>query len=206
MPPTANTATRTALIWAGLALALAMPIVAAAMSPLLAWRQPVYIVAGFAGVGAMALLVLQPLLAGAYLPGLGAQRSRGLHRAIGLLLLVFILVHVGGLWLTSPPDVVDALLLRSPTPFSLWGVIAMWVLFAAVVIALFHQRLGLSQRDWRRVHGILAGITVAGSVAHALLIEGTMETLTKILLCALAVLATLKVLADRRIIGPRRRR
>ena len=201
-PPKAKTTTRTTLIWVGLVLTLAVPVIAAAMSPLLAWRQPVYILAGFAGVGAMALLVLQPLLAGAYLPGLGVQRSRGLHRAIGLLLVIFILMHVGGLWLTSPPDVVDALLLRSPTPFSLWGVIAMWVLFAAALVALFHQRLGLSQRGWRRVHGVLAAITVAGSVAHALLIEGTMETLTKILLCGLVVLATLKVLADRRIIGP----
>ena len=33
-------------------------------SPLLAWREPVYIVAGLAGVLAFALLLMQPLLIG----------------------------------------------------------------------------------------------------------------------------------------------
>jgi hypothetical protein len=45
-------------------------------------------------------------------------------------LVVAVVVHVGGLWITSPPDMIDALLLTSPTPFSAFGVIAMWAIFA----------------------------------------------------------------------------
>ncbi len=123
--------TRACLIWAGLVIAIAVPIAAAAASPLLAWRQPVYIVAGFAGVIAMSLLLLQPLLIGGYLPGLAPLRARAMHRWIGSFLVVAVIVHVIGLWITSPPDVIDALTFTSPTPFSAWGVIAMWAVFAA---------------------------------------------------------------------------
>ena len=58
----------------------------------------------FAGVVALALLLLQPLLAGGYLPGLAARRSRHLHAWVGAGLLAAVVVHVAGLWLTSPPE------------------------------------------------------------------------------------------------------
>ena len=63
---------RATLIWAALAAAFCVPIAAAAASPLLAWRGPVYIVAGFAGILALGLMLVQPLLVGGYLPGLSA--------------------------------------------------------------------------------------------------------------------------------------
>lgn len=190
---------RTTLIWAALAVAIAVPIVAAAASPLLAWRDPVYIAAGFAGIAGLALLLVQPLLIGGYLPGLSALRAQRVHRWIGGALVVSVVIHVAALWITSPPDVVDALLFASPTPFSAWGVIAMWAVFAAALLAAFRRRLRLRPRTWRIAHTSLAVVIVAGTVAHALLIEGTMETLTKAALCALVVLATLKVLADLRV-------
>jgi len=106
------------LIWLCVSAALIIPIAASAYSPLLAWRNPVYIAAGFAGVAALGLLLIQPLLIGNHLPGLSAYRSRRVHRWTGAGLVMAVLIHVGGLWVTSPPDVIDALLLRSPTPFS----------------------------------------------------------------------------------------
>jgi len=42
------TSARPILIWTALAAATAVPIGAAAASPLLAWRAPIYIAAGFA--------------------------------------------------------------------------------------------------------------------------------------------------------------
>ena len=45
------------LIWAVFVLAILIPLGVAATSPLLAWREPIYIVAGFAGVLAMGLLL-----------------------------------------------------------------------------------------------------------------------------------------------------
>ncbi len=192
------------LIWAALTTAIVVPIALAAASPLLAWRDPVYIVAGFAGVLAMALLLLQPLLAGGYLPGLSSVQGRQAHRWVGGLLVAAVIIHVAALWITSPPDVVDALLFNSPTPFSAWGVTAMWAVFAAALLAAFRRRMRLKPRTWRLAHTSLAVVIIIGSVVHAVLIEGTMETTSKVILCAMVVAATAKVLVDLRVwaIGP----
>lgn len=189
---------RVPLTWAALATALAAPIIAAAASPLLAWRDPIYIAAGFAGVIAMALLLLQPLLAGGYLPGLSARQRRRVHRTIGGVLVVAVVIHVAALWITSPPDVIDVLLLASPTPFSVWGVVAMWALFTSALLAAFRRRLRLRPHTWRLAHTALAVVIVVGTIVHALLIDGTMETITKVALCVLLSAATVKVIIDLR--------
>jgi predicted ferric reductase len=185
---------RVALIWAALAAAICVPIAAAATSPLLEWRGPLYILAGFAGIVGLGLLLVQPLLAGGYLPGLSAYRGRRVHHWIGGALVVAVVVHVGGLWITSPPDMIDALLFASPTPFSPFGVIAMWAIFAVALLAAFRRRLGL--RTWRIAHMVLAAVIVIGTVAHGLLIEGAMETVSKAALCALVLGAAMKVIVD----------
>jgi len=188
---------KSALLWGGLAAALGGPVAVAATSPLLEWRQPVYIAAGLAGVIGLSCLLLQPLLAGGLLPGLGMRRSRYVHRFIGVGLLVAVLVHVGGLWITSPPDVVDALTFTSATSFSAWGVIAMWATFAAALVAALRPRL--SPRRFRLGHSALVAVVVLTTVVHAALIDGTMGTVSKWMLCALALAATAKVLADLRV-------
>ena len=182
------------LIWAALAAAICVPIAAAAASPLLAWRGPLYILAGFAGIIALGLALVQPLLIAGYLPGLSAYRGRRVHHWTGGALVVAVVVHVAGLWITSPPDMIDALLFASPTPFSPFGVIAMWAIFAVALLALLRRRLGL--RTWRIVHMSFAVVIVAGSVAHAMLVEGPMETISKAALCALVLAAAIKVMAD----------
>jgi predicted ferric reductase len=194
-----SSAVRKILTWAALVIAVAVPMVVAAWSPLLAWRRPVYVVAGFAGVLALALLLVQPLLAGGYLPGLPAARSRRVHGWIGAVLALAVVIHVAGLWITSPPDVIDSLLFQSPTSFSAWGVIAMWATFAAALLAASRRRLRLRPRTWRAAHTALAAVIVACSVIHGLLIEGTMETFSKAALCILVVVATIKVLLDLRV-------
>ena len=194
------------LIWAAAALAIAVPIAAAAVSPQLEWRHPVYIAAGFAGIIVLGLLLVQPLLIGGYLPGLSAHGRRRAHRWIGGMLVSTVVIHVGGLWITSPPDVIDALLFASPTPFSVWGVIAMWATFASALFAALHRRLRLRPRTWRISHTLLAVVIVIGTTIHAILIEGTMETVSKVALCALACVATMKVVADLRVWSSNRRR
>ncbi|MEM8812532.1 MAG: ferric reductase-like transmembrane domain-containing protein [Pseudomonadota bacterium] len=190
---------RARLIWVALAIAIVVPIGFAAASPLLAWRQPVYIVAGFAGIIGLALMLVQPVLMGGFLPGLSAYQARRVHRFVGVGLVLSVVIHVAGLWVTSPPDVIDALLFVSPTPFSAWGVIAMWAVFGVGILVVFRQRLRLRPRIWRIAHTSLAVVIVSGTVIHALLIEGTMETVSKAALCALVVLITVKVFVERRV-------
>ena len=187
---------RAALIWGALAVAIGVPIAVAAMSPQLEWRGPVYIMAGFSGIIALGLLLVQPLLIAGYLPGLSAYRGRRAHHWIGGALVTAIVIHVAGLWITSPPDMIDALTFESPTPFSPWGVTAMWAILALALLAVLRRRLGLRLRTWRVVHLLLAIVIVAGSVVHAILIEGTMETVSKTALCALVIAVAIKVLAD----------
>ena len=195
---------RATLIWAVLAVAICVPIAAAATSPLLAWRDAVYILAGFAGIIALGLLLVQPLLIGGYLPGFSAYRGRRAHRWIGGVLVAAVVIHVGGLWITSPPDMIDALLFASPTPFSPFGVIAMWAIFAVALLAALRRRLGLRPRTWRIAHMLLAIVIVAGSVVHGMLIEGAMETVSKAALCALVVAAAIKVMVDLQVWRKRR--
>src|SRR6195256_849503 len=188
---------RAPLMWAVLAAAICVPMAAAAVSPLLEWRGPVYILAGFAGMIALGVMLVQPLLIGGYLPGLPARLGRRVHHWTGGALLVAVVIHVAGLWITSPPDMIDALTFTSPTPFSPFGVIAMWAIFAVALLAALRRRLGL--RTWRIAHMSLAVVIVAGSVVHGMLVEGTMETVSKAALCALVLGATMKVMADLRV-------
>ena len=188
------TAVRVALIWATLVAAICVPIALAVTSDLLEWRGAVYIAAGFAGIFALGLLLVQPLLIAGYLPGPSAYRARRAHHWIGGALVMAVVVHVGGLWITSPPDMIDALTFASPTPFSPFGVIAMWAMFAVALLAAFRGRLGL--RTWRIVHMVLATVIVVGTVPHAMLVEGTMETVSKASLCLLVFGAAIKVMAD----------
>src|SRR3954453_7025739 len=199
---TGRRSARAPLIWIALALAICVPIALAAGSEQLTWRGPVYILAGFAGIIALGLVLAQPLLIGGYLPGLSAYRGRRAHHWIGGALALAVVIHVAGLWITSPPDMIDALTYTSPTPFSPFGVIAMWAIFAVALLAALRRRLGLRLRTWRIVHIPLAVVIVVGGVVHGMLIEGTMETVSKAALCALVIAAVIKVMAD---LGMRRK-
>lgn len=181
---------RNAAIWFGLAVAILLPIALATVSPQLAWRHPAYVAGGFAGIIGLALILVQPLLAGGILPGLSPRRGRALHRAVGPALVLMVLAHVGGLWITNAPDVIDALLFEAPTLFSVWGVLAMWATFAAALMAVFKARRWITARFWRLGHTALVIVVTVGTVVHALLIEGAMEPISKALLCALALAAT----------------
>src|SRR3569832_1715380 len=102
------TAARAAAVWAGLAAAIGVPIALAAAGDLLAWRGPLYILAGFAGIVALGLVLVQPLLIAGTLPVLSGYRGRRIHHWIGGALAAAVAIHVAGLWLTGPPAMLDA--------------------------------------------------------------------------------------------------
>ncbi|MBW3097957.1 ferric reductase-like transmembrane domain-containing protein [Pseudohoeflea coraliihabitans] len=185
---------RGVLIRAAVALAVFLPLFAAAQSPLLQWRDPIYIAASFAGIVGLALLLVQPLLIAGAFSGFSARR---LHIWFGSGLVVAVVLHVAGLWITSPPDVVDVLLFRSPTPFAVWGAMAMWGVFAAALLAAVRRKIG--PRFWRLGHSVAVVIIVAGTVVHTWLIDGTMEVVTKAALCLLVLAATAYALRKRRV-------
>lgn len=193
------------MIWVAFGVALVVPVAFAFASPLLAWRDPIYVGAGFAGVIAIALLLIQPVLASGVLPGVSALRWRRLHRLFGGLLVVAVIAHVAGLWITSPPDVVDALMFVSPTPFSAWGVLAMWAIFGTALLAVLRRPLRLRWQVWQLCHATLAVVIVSGSVVHGILIEGTMETVSKTVLCALVIAATIKAISGLKVFTGRAR-
>lgn len=177
------------LAWALVLAVMAVPAVIAAFNPWLAYRNAAYIAGGFAGIIGMALFVLQPLLAAGYLPGMPAVKERRWHRWVGTAIIACVVLHVGGLYLTSPPDTLDALLLVAPTPFSVYGVTAMWGIVLTALLVAFRRRLGLGYAAWRLIHNTLALVVAVATVIHALLIEGAMEPLSKWILC-IAVLAS----------------
>src|SRR3954464_11188417 len=107
---------RVALIWAALVAAIGVPIALAMTSDLIAWRGTVYILAGFAGIFALGLLLVQPLLIAGYLPGVSAYSAGRPHRWTGGVLVTAVVGHVGGLWIARPLDRLDALTFTSPTP------------------------------------------------------------------------------------------
>lgn len=72
----------------------------------------------------------------------------------------------------------------------------MWAIFAVALLASLRRRLGLRLRTWRILHLPLAIVIVIAGIVHCLLIEGTMETISKAALCALVLAATVKVMAD----------
>jgi len=183
-----------ALKWTALGLVIAIPLITAAQSPLLQWRDPIYIAAGFSGIVGLTLLLVQPLLITGVLSVVWARR---LHIWVGAGLFLAVVIHVAGLWITSPPDVVDVLLFRSPTPFSAWGAVAMWAVFATALLAAMRRRVGL--RLWRLGHSLAAVVIVVGTVVHAWLIQGTMEDLTKVALCLLVLGAGAWALRKRQV-------
>jgi len=177
----------TLIIWVVLAGAMTSPMAIAATSPLLGARTGVYIMAGMAGVVALALLLIQPLLVAGFLPGLALARARLWHRWVGTGIAIGVALHVGGLYLTSPPDTLDALLLVAPTPFSIYGVIGMWSVVITIILVALRPRTGIGYKTWRIIHNALSAIVVVTSVVHALMIEGTMGNLSKQILCFLIV-------------------
>ncbi len=75
----------------------------------------------------------------------------------------------------------------------------MWAFLGAALLAALRRWLRTRPTTWRLGHTALAMVGVVGSVVHAMLIEGTMGTASKSVICVLVLAATLKILVDLRI-------
>ncbi|MEO0543903.1 MAG: ferric reductase [Pseudomonadota bacterium] len=186
------------VIWMAIASAIAFALMTSARSPLLQWRDPIYQLASFAGIGALVLMIFQPLSAVGFVPGFSQRAGRRIHFFLGVAVVALVIVHVGALWVTSPPDVIDALLFVSPTQFSIWGVGAMWAIFGAALVTILRRSLSFRYRTWSRLHVALVSVAVAGTVVHIALIDGLIETVAKIAICVVVVGTLLVSLVRRR--------
>ena len=80
-----------------------------------------------------------------------------------------------------------------------FSAVAMWALLASAGLAVLRARGRLRPRLWRLWHSALVVVIVLGSVVHAMLVDGLMGTLSKLILCALVLAASAKALADLRV-------
>ena len=184
------------VIWFCAMAVVVVALVDTAGSPLLQWRDTAYVVAGFAGVVGLGLVLVQQLLVVLGVPNLSAATARRLHRVSGMALVLSVFLHVALLWITSPPDVIDSLTLQAPTWFSVWGVGAMWAVFATALIGANRRRM--PAHVWRFVHRILGYGIGIGGIAHAMLIDGAMGNMSKAVLCACVGAAMIMVLRTKR--------
>lgn len=193
-------------VWLIVAAIAAVPVIAAALSPLQRGRETLWIIGGMAGVVALSLLFVQPLFT-ATAPVLTAARE-GIrwHRWGGVAIIAMVALHVGALYVYSPEDVMDALLLVAPTPFSLYGVIGLWCVILTGVLAAARRRLRLGHRRWRIAHSVLAVAIVSATAVHAVLIEGAMEEISKLAICFAALATTTFGAVEINVLGPLRRR
>ncbi len=179
------------LVWLLLAAGLLVPVLLAAANPLQASREAIGIFGAMAGVVALALLLVQPMLAAGLLPGPSILVARRWHRWVGIMIVAAVVMHVVGLYFYSPDDTVDALLLVAPNSFSVYGVIGLWSAVLTALLVAIRSRSGMRYAAWRIVHNAVSVVVVVSSIVHALLIEGAMELVSKVILCVFVVAATI---------------
>jgi predicted ferric reductase len=179
--------------WIGQGVLLAfviLPVLLAALHPLQAGREPLWVWGTLAGVLALSLIVIQVLLPTGWLNlALGEQNWRW-HRILGISVTGLVFAHILGLYLYSPDDIGDALVLAAPT-YSRLGMLSLGCLVLTVALALMRHRLPLTLSDWQIFHSVLAMAVVGTAVAHVLLLQGTLDGFAEGLLCGSAVVAVL---------------
>jgi predicted ferric reductase len=193
-------------VWLIVAAIAAVPVIAAALSPLQRGREFLWITGGMAGVVALSLLFVQPLFTATAPVLTAAGAGIRWHRWGGVAIIAMVALHVGALYAYSPEDVMDALLLVAPTPFSLYGVISLWCVILTGALAAARRKLRLGHRRWRIAHSVLAVAIVSSAAVHAVLIEGAMEEISKLAICLAALATTTFGVVEINILGPLRRR
>lgn len=200
MPKSARRAVAIA-IWVALTIVISGPVLIAANSPYLAYRDTAYIIGGFAGIIGLSLLLIQLLLAAGYLPGAELTTKRQWRRWVGSAIVACLFLHVGGLYITSPPDTLDALPLVSPGLFRLRSA---GDAGDRADCGPRHSAspFGIALCDVASCPNSLSAIVVAATVTHALQIEGAMGIVSKWGLCLAVIAATGVTLIDLRQIRP----
>lgn len=134
--------------------------------PRVAFWWELWMVAGVAGMGVLALL---PALSARYWVRAGSSaRAAGmvhcLHRYLSYALVLLLAAHVAGL-LILEPQVVEYLKLSAPWPM-LAGVGAAILILVLVVTSVWRAAIGWAYRSWRRWHALLSALAVGLAAWH----------------------------------------
>ncbi|MBE9138248.1 ferric reductase-like transmembrane domain-containing protein [Nodosilinea sp. LEGE 07088] len=165
-----------------------LPTLLAASSPLQVGRAPLWVLGTLAGVLSLSLLVVQVLLPTKWLNMFVGQQNLGWHRILGISVTGLVIAHIVGLYLYSPDDIGDALILAAPT-YSRLGVLSFWCLLLSMILAFARHKLQLVYSDWQILHSVLAVAIVGTAVAHAMLLQGTLDGFAEGLLCGSVMVA-----------------
>ena len=194
--------------WLGgvaIAVLLVVPLVASILSPIGTGRSFPWIAATLAGVLAFSLLIVHMLLPTHWLYLLLRGRNLRWHRRLGVGIVALVVAHVAGLYVYSPDDIGNALVLQAAT-YSRLGVIAAWCMVLTVGLARARHRLPLSHDNWQVVHSMLAVAITGLAVGHVVLHQGTLDGPAEWLLCIAALAAVTSAVVYWHILRPMRRR
>jgi predicted ferric reductase len=194
--------------WAGfavLAVIVSAPVVVSSLSPLQTGRTITWVLGTAAGVLGLSLLVVQMILPTRWLYVMLGGSNLRWHRRLGLAVAALVIAHVVGLYLYSPDDIGDALILQAPT-YSRLGVLSAWCMLLTVGLALARRRLPLLYDDWQILHSVLAVAVTGTAVGHVLLLEGTLDGLAEWLVCLAAVAAATAGIVYWHVLRPLERR
>ncbi|MGJ3245162.1 MAG: ferric reductase-like transmembrane domain-containing protein [Elainellaceae cyanobacterium] len=167
-----------------------LPTLLAALSPLQVGRAPLWVLGTLAGVLSLSLLVVQVLLPTKWLNMFVGQQNLGWHRILGISVTGLVIAHIVGLYLYSPDDIGDALILAAPT-YSRLGVLSFWCLLLSMILAFARHKLQLVYSDWQILHSVLAVAIVGTAVAHVMLLQGALDGFAEGLLCGSVMVAVL---------------
>jgi predicted ferric reductase len=162
---------------AGAGAACAVPLALALTDAHLADASPALTLSTAAAAVAIPVIAVQPLLAG---------RGRiSIHRLIGVLALVLVLVHIGALFIESADDTLFAMSPDGPTRARM-ALMATIALLVVVALGAGRRRLPLSGTAWRILHAYFALLVIVLGFGHALLTDGALDDAGTVALLAFA--------------------
>lgn len=127
------------------------------------------------GMLALTLLFTQVLLAvgGSFLQkSFGLKNLMSWHRAGGVLIVVFSLIHV---FLILAPEGLANLPIGKKFWPEMVGSLLLWVLVAMVISSRYREKLKLNYKRWRAIHKPLAYLATSLVVIHVLYVSDSFE-------------------------------
>jgi predicted ferric reductase len=190
-------------LWIGLFIGICIaPLVFAAVAvtgPGRGFRTEFSAALGFVGLALMGLeFVLVARFRGVAAP-FGTDALVQFHRQIGLVGLVFVLVHVG---LSAQWDMVLNRGSQS-TPWRVWfGAISTAALLALIASSVWRKRLRLSYEWWHAVHAVLAVVVIVAAVVHIILVDYYLNSFWKQALWVVLAAAFVALVVWVRVVKP----